>query len=54
MTEYNKCRDCIHLTKQTSSIGRRCDAPRTWKEEYMQWKYPSNKACKKYFERREA
>ena len=52
---YDKCRDCKWLSNETSSIGRKCVAPgKKWKKPYQGYKQPSAKACKKYFERREA
>ena len=53
-TGHEKCRDCKWLSKtEKRSIGYLCTAGKNWRSSTAMWKYPSTKACKGYFERRE-
>ena len=46
---YDKCRDCIYLTGHKSSIGVECTNPQKEFATYTAgYKYPHNKACKKF------
>lgn len=51
MTGHEKCRDCKWLSKEKSSIGRKCVAPnKVYKHYYSAFKQPCAKACKRFFE----
>lgn len=51
---YDRCRDCKWMSDEKHSIGFRCIAPgKPWKSTTAMFKYPSAKACKGFFERKE-